>query len=98
MPYIDGLRVSQEEFIKANSTSTRMLHTGPNGDNPAEPPEIDPVTSGPKQPKQAGSKRSKTSAKSAKAAIADALGVTPESLPEVPSITDSDVEPSNDPE
>lgn len=99
MPYIEGKRVSQEEFIRLNS-STQRLYTGPNGDNPAPAPELDedrkPVQKG--KSSKPGNKRSKQSAKSASNAIADALGVSTESLPEVPDLKDSDVEASNDPE
>lgn len=79
MPYIDGVRVSQEEFIARNSGTPQRLYTGPNGENPAPGPDLDEETRAPKQPKRAGTQRSKSSKATAKAAIADATGVSPES-------------------
>ena len=77
MPYIDGKRVSQDEWINRFS-SIQKLHTGPHGENPAGPPGLDEA--GLPQPKpKAGGNRSKRSAKAARAAIADALGVKEDS-------------------
>lgn len=73
MPYIDGVRVSNEQW-QDRYGSLAKLHTGPNGENPATAPDIDPETNAPKV-KKAGGSRSKRSTKSAKAAVADALGV-----------------------
>lgn len=78
MPYVDGKRVSNEEWTNLYG-SLAKLHTGPNGDNPASPPELDPETKAPKQKKGAGGKRSTRSTQSAKNAIADALGVKDDS-------------------
>lgn len=82
MPYIDGKRVSNEEWT-AKYGSVQRLHTGPNGDNPAGEPEIDEDLGTVKvkkvAKKQAGGNRSAKSAKATKAAIADALGVKDDS-------------------
>lgn len=78
MPYINGQRVSNEEWTRINGSITQ-LHTGPNGENPAEAPEVDASTGAPKQKKgKAGGKRSQRSESAAKAAVADALGVAPD--------------------
>jgi hypothetical protein len=71
MPYIGGLRVSQEEWIARNG-SLQQFHTGPDGENPAPEPEVEDGQPVPKPKK----KRSSRSTKATKAAIADALGVT----------------------
>lgn len=86
MPYIDGKRVSNEEWTERFG-SIQKLHTGPNGENPAAAPEMDEDTGAPKAKakKGAGGNRSQRSAKAAKAAIADALGVT-ESSPQLEDI------------
>ena len=82
MPYIDGKRVSQEEWI-ARYSSLKVLHTGPNGENPAPEPELDPETGAP----PVKSKRTKRTSKATKAAIADAMGVKADD----PSLADLDV-------
>lgn len=78
MPYIDGKRVSNEEWTERFG-SIQKLHTGPNGENPASEPTFDEATGAPevkvKPRKGAGGNRSAKSAKATKAAIADALGV-----------------------
>jgi hypothetical protein len=71
VPYIDGKRVSNEEWT-AKYGSIQSLHTGPNGDNPAGAPVIDPELGTVKVQKK---QRSKRSSKAVKAAVADALGV-----------------------
>lgn len=87
MPYIDGKRVSTEEWTDRYG-SIQRLHTGPDGDNPASAPELDAETAAPKaKPVKAGGKRSPRSTKAAKAAIADALGVKEDS----PVLADIDV-------
>jgi hypothetical protein len=86
MPYIQGKRVSQAEWIALNGHVV-MLHTGPNGENPGRKVELDPDTGAPKAPPKAGGNRSQRSAKAAKAAIADALGVKEDS----PVLDDIDV-------
>jgi hypothetical protein len=82
MPYIDGKRVSNEEWTERFG-SIQRLHTGPDGDNPASAPDIDEEVGAPKpkpkSAKKAGSQRSPKSAKATKAAIADALGVKDDS-------------------
>jgi hypothetical protein len=78
MPYVNGKRVSQQEWIALNG-HTILLHTGPNGENPASGPDIDADTGVPKPKPKAGGNRSQRSAKAAKAAIADALGVKEDS-------------------
>lgn len=70
MPYIDGVRVSNEEWTERYG-SIKKLHTGPGGENPAEAPAIEAETGAPPAKKA----RSSKSAKAAKAAVADALGV-----------------------
>lgn len=77
MPYVDGRRVSNEEWT-AKYGSIQLLHTGPNGDNPAGAPTIDEATGTVKVTQKA--RRSPRSQKAAKAAIADAMGVKPEKL------------------
>lgn len=79
MPYIDGRRVTNEEWTRVNG-SLSLLHTGPNGDNPAEAPELDAEVGAPKSKSKgkAGGKRSARSEKAAKAAVADALGLAPD--------------------
>lgn len=80
MPYIDGKRVSAEEWQERYG-SLQKFHTGPSGENPAPSPELDEELGAPKsEPKaKAGGKRSKRSEKAAKAAVADALGVKADS-------------------
>lgn len=88
MPYIDGKRVSQAEWIDRFST-LRQFHTGPNGANPAEPAPIDEETMAPvvEVKSKDGRKRSARSATAAKKAIADAIGVKDNS----PVLADIDV-------
>lgn len=86
MPYIDGKRVSNKEWTERFGSFT-PLHTGPNGENPAAPPDIDEATGAPKPAPKAGGNRSKRSAKAARAAIADAMGVKEDS----PVLADIDV-------
>lgn len=77
MPYIDGKRVSNEEWTERYG-SIKQLHTGPDGANPAPSGEDVADTEVPKgQPKSAGGRRGKRSTKAAKAALADALGAKP---------------------
>lgn len=85
MPYIDGKRISNEEWTNRFG-SLAQLHTGPGGENPAEAPELDAETQAPVA-KKATRKRSTKSAKAAKAAVADALGVKNDS----PVLEDIDV-------
>jgi hypothetical protein len=70
--------VSQRDWTERFG-SFQKLHTGPNGENPASPPDIDEATGAPKPKPKAGGNRSKRSTKAAKAAIADALGVKEDS-------------------
>ena len=87
MPYVDGKRVSNAEWTDLYG-SLAKLHTGANGENPADAPELDAETGAPKvKAKGAGGKRSQRSTKSAKAAVADALGVKNDS----PALADIDV-------
>lgn len=75
MPYIDGKRVSNEEWMNRYG-SLKTLHTGPSGENPAPAPDIDEEIGAPtERPSKKKSTRSKRSSAAAKAAIADALGV-----------------------
>lgn len=74
MPYIDGKRVSNTEWIERFG-DVRRLYTGQNGENPAPGPDLDEETGAPKA-LPAGGNRSAASAKATKAAIADALGVS----------------------
>jgi hypothetical protein len=79
VPYIDGKRVTAEEWQERYG-SIQKFHTGPDGDNPAPAPDIDPEVGAPKvKAAKAGGKRSKRSEAAAKAAIADALGVKTDS-------------------
>lgn len=78
MPYVDGKRVSNEEWVELYG-SIRKLHTGPNGENPAEPPVVDADTGAPAVKAKAGGRRSKRSSAAAMAAIADALGAKADS-------------------
>ena len=96
MPYIDGKRVSNEEWTDRFG-SLAQFHTGPAGENPAEAPELDAETAAPVSAKRAGGKRSAKSAKATKAAIADALGVKDDS-PDLEAIDVSglDAEPEDD--
>ena len=85
MPYHNGKRVTQEEYIRLHSTGSTQLHTGPTGENPALPPEIDPEIGAPvATPKRT---RSARSAKAAKNAVAAAMGVAANS----PALADIDV-------
>ena len=68
MPYVDGKRISNEEWT-ARFGSIQKLHTGPNGENPATQPDLDPETHAPVQ-KQAGKRRSARSTAKVNAAIA----------------------------
>lgn len=90
MPYIDGKRVTNQEWTERYG-SIQKLHTGPDGENPASAPDIDPELGAPqvekKAKKGAGGNRSAKSAKATKAAIADALGVKDGS----PALEDIDV-------
>jgi hypothetical protein len=80
VPYIDGKRVTAEEW-QAKNGSLQRFHTGPDGENPASAPDINEELGAPEpKPKaKAGGKRSQRSEKAAKAAIADALGVKTDS-------------------
>ena len=96
MPYLNGVRVTQDEFARARADSPLLLlHTGPNGENPAPGPEIDPETSAPKAKKRAGTQRSKTNKATTKAAIANALGTDAESLADI-DVSSLDVEPTKE--
>lgn len=85
MPYHNGARVTQEEYLRLKhereGTETQYLRTGPNGANPAPGPVIDKETGAPAS--KAGTKRSKTSKKSTDAAIANALGTALADLPDL---------------
>jgi len=81
VPYINGLRVSNEVWTERYG-SFEKLRTGPNGENPGEAVELNEETGAPEpnpQKNGAGGRRSAKSAKATKAAIADALGVTEDS-------------------
>lgn len=84
MPYIDGQRVTNEEWTRRFG-STRQLYTGASGENPAPEPTIDEelgtvkVVPKAKGKAQAGGNRSAKSATATRAAIADALGVKDDS-------------------
>jgi hypothetical protein len=86
MPYLNGKRVTQEEWAEANGSSLTMFHTGPNGENPGQPVELDEETQAPKVEKKAGSRRSSKSKAKAAAAIATATGT------ELPDITGLDAD------
>jgi hypothetical protein len=73
MPYINGQRVSLQEWQDRYS-SLKVLHTGPNGENPAGDPALDEETGAPVEEEKPKARRSARSQKQAKAAIADALG------------------------
>lgn len=92
MPYVNGKRISNEEWTDRFG-SLQKFHTGPNGENPATEPDIDPETKAPVVEKKAGSKRSTRSKAKVKAAIADATGASVESLPDV---TGLDAEPEKE--
>ena len=80
MPYIEGRRVSAQEW-QDRYGSLKTLHTGPNGENPAEAPELDPETKAPKS--KPGKRRGGTTGKKRAAAIADAMGVDADALPDI---------------
>jgi hypothetical protein len=82
MPYINGRRVSNQEWIDTYG-SIKQLHTGPNGENPGKPAELDEETGAP--PVQKVVKRAARSAAKAKAAVADAMGKSTAS-PEVAAL------------
>gem|GEM_PF-3278020 len=93
MPYINGLRVSNEVWTERYG-SFEKLRTGPNGENPGEAVELNEETGAPEpnpQKNGAGGRRSAKSAKATKAAIADALGVTEDSA-ELADIDVSDLD------
>lgn len=73
MPYINGVRVSAQEWADKYGSLIK-LHTGPNGDNPADPPVIDEETGGPVDERKAGSRRSSKSRAKVASAIAVATG------------------------
>jgi hypothetical protein len=75
VPYINGKRVSNDEWSKYHGSNLQLLHTGPTGVNPASAPEVDEAGA----PAQKKAKRSPRSAKAAKAAIAETLGVKEDS-------------------
>lgn len=80
MPYIEGRRVSAQEWQERYG-SLAKLHTGPNGENPADAPELDAETKAPKS--KPGKRRGGTTGKKRTAAVADAMGVDPETLPDI---------------
>lgn len=93
MPYINGKRVSQDEW-QATYGNTAPLHTGPRGENPALPPDLDEETGAPpseskRKGRKPGSQRSKRSEKTVKAAVADALGVEATELPDLDAPAES---------
>lgn len=88
MPYIGGVRVSNQEWSERYGSHTKQLHTGPNGENPASEVELDPETRAPKSERKAGSKRSSKSAAKVAAAVATATG---QELPDLASL-DAEVE------
>lgn len=106
MPYLNGVRVSQDAYSRAKRIAEGRdpdddgrLHTGPRGENPAPPPVIDEETGAPvsKSKKKAGSQRSKRSAATVKSAVADALGVKTDS-PALADIDASGLEDESDKE
>ncbi len=74
MPYIEGRRVSNQEWQDRYSTLTH-LHTGPGGSNPAPSGEVGDATAPKGEPMSAGGRRGARSTKAATAAVANALGV-----------------------
>lgn len=75
MPYINGKRVTLDEWQAANGSSLEQFKTGPRGENPGEAPELDAETQAPKsEGKKAGSRRSNKGAAKVAAAIATATG------------------------
>lgn len=89
MPYINGQRVTNEEYTAAFGSGAQLLHTGPHGENPAPEGEPTDIVGKPKGKKE----RSKPSQKKAKAAIADALGVDADD----PQLEDIDVSGLDEP-
>jgi hypothetical protein len=85
MPYNEGRRISQNEYVRLKRISEgrdpdeERFHTGPNGANPGSAPELDPETGAPPVERKVGKRRSKRSEASAKAAVANALGVKTDS-------------------
>ena len=92
MPYIDGRRVSNAEWTERYG-SLAKLHTGPNGENPADAPELDPETKAPKS--KPGKRRGVNTGKKRTAAIADAMGVSTETLPDITGL-DAGTEDNSD--
>lgn len=89
MPYVNGKRVSTEEYLAANGRTLELMRTGPRGENPAEGPAIDPETGAPpveRKTKSGGKRSPGRSTKAAKAAVANALGVSTNS----PTLDDID--------
>lgn len=80
MPYIEGKRVTTEEWQAANGSSLTKFHTGPNGENPAEAPVLDEETGAPAPEKKAGNRRSSKGKAKVAAAIATATG---QDLPDI---------------
>lgn len=87
MPYVNGKRVTLDEYLEANGSTIEKMRTGPNGENPGESPDIDAEIGAPKSEKKTTKRRSGRSEKAAKAAIANALGTTVDS----PAVADVDV-------
>jgi hypothetical protein len=71
MPYKDGKRISNDQWVAEYGTIA-MLHTGPNGENPAEAPVLEDEV--PAQPIQKAKKAAASKVKAKKAAIENALG------------------------
>ncbi len=72
MPYVNGKRVSNEEWADLYGSGVQSFHTGPSGENPGEAPEDEPnEVVEDKKPKRS------TKSKNARAkAIADTTGPT----------------------
>jgi hypothetical protein len=60
VPYINGKRVSNDEWSKYHGSNLQLLHTGPTGVNPASAPEVDEAGA-PAQKKAKRSPRSQQS-------------------------------------
>lgn len=98
MPYIGGKRVTLQEWTDTYGSMSK-LHTGPNGENPAPPQEVEDGIPVKAKPAKATSSRSKSSEKAAKAAVAVAMGVDKDSpVLEAVDVTglDADVEVNPD--
>lgn len=79
MPYVNGKRVSLEEYLAANGSQLEQMRTGPGGENPGTAPVLDEETGAPAVKATGTRRRSGRSTKAAKAAVANALGVSTDS-------------------